>query len=301
MSRDINRPPISYYGGKQIMASKIAKLLPQHTVYVEPFCGGAAVMFGKPWPETDNCKHYREVLNDTDSRLINFYKQLQSNGQELCRILELTPYSEELHAESLREGLESGTDLERAVKYFVNISQSFSYILNGGWGRGRYSRNLANTWTRRVASLPDYIDRMSSVSISHCDALKCIKQWDSPQTLFYCDPPYPNTDQGHYSGYSLQDFQDLIHTLDKCQGNFVLSNYDQPEAKIPNEWERFEFNSRMSASFQTGKQGSNIKRTEVVWRRFNRVPVREEIQALYDSGKFDCFVKRPEDFDESLV
>jgi DNA adenine methylase len=41
----------SYAGGKQRMASRIVKLLPKHTVYVEPFVGGAAVLCAKPWPE----------------------------------------------------------------------------------------------------------------------------------------------------------------------------------------------------------------------------------------------------------
>ena len=44
------RTPISYYGGKQRMASKIVALMPPHTVYVEPFFGGGAVFFAKPVP-----------------------------------------------------------------------------------------------------------------------------------------------------------------------------------------------------------------------------------------------------------
>lgn len=44
------KTPIAYYGGKQRLASRIVKLMPKHTVYVEPFCGGAAVLFVKPFP-----------------------------------------------------------------------------------------------------------------------------------------------------------------------------------------------------------------------------------------------------------
>ena len=42
------KTPISYYGGKQQLASKIVSLFPEHKIYCEPFIGGAAVFFAKP-------------------------------------------------------------------------------------------------------------------------------------------------------------------------------------------------------------------------------------------------------------
>lgn len=38
-----HRPPISYYGGKQIMAKHILPLIPPHRIYTEPFFGGGAI------------------------------------------------------------------------------------------------------------------------------------------------------------------------------------------------------------------------------------------------------------------
>lgn len=291
------KPPISYYGGKQRMSSKIVPLIPRHTVYVEPFAGGAAVFFAKPWPKVTNTNHYREVLNDKDKRIINFYQQLRDNGQALCDKLALTPYSEAEHKTA--KDLDCEDKLEAARRYYVNVQQSFSNVLNSGWRRQIFSRNSATTWANKVNQLPDYIDRMASVYIASDDALKIIKQWDSPQTFFYCDPPYPRADQGHYNGYTIADFQALIDTLKNVQGSFILSNYDQPQATIPEDWERFEFEAQASSRGRGGYDRSkkmdesdqNRKRTEVVWRRFNRVPFREEIQKLYDSGAYDCFAK----------
>jgi DNA adenine methylase len=151
-----------------------------------------------------------------------------------------------------------------------------------------------------LAELPQYLDRLAPVHISNTDELKCIEQWDSPQTFFYCDPPYPGSNQGHYSGYSVSDFERLIDTLNQCQGSFMLSCYEVPGVTIPDDWEKFEFTAMCSAS-GAGKVGAdrsrkatsaelgNRVRTEVVYRRFNRVPVREEIQKLYDSGAYNCF------------
>lgn len=297
------KPVISYYGGKQRQAKNIVPLIPKHTVYVEPFAGGAGIFFAKPWPDVSNKNHYREYLNDKDKRLINFYRVLQApeNRDALIERLSLTLFSEAEYAKA--KDLESGSEINRAWAYYVNIQQSFSNKLNGGWGRQVYGRNNPATWVNQVARLSEYIERMASVGITCQDALKVIEQLDSPQTLFYCDPPYPNADAGHYEGYSIADFQALVDTLNKCQGSFLLSNYDQSEAKIPDDWERFEFDAVASSRGRVGYDRSkkadeshqNRKRTEVVWRRFNRVPVRPEIQALYASGAFDCFASPKED------
>jgi DNA adenine methylase len=290
------KPVINYYGGKQRMASKIVPLIPQHTVYVEPFCGGAAIFFAKPCPKVTN-KHYREVINDHDKRLINFYEQLRDNGQSLIDALRLTLYSE--HEHQIAKELNCENKLEAARRYYVNVQQSFVNRLGGGWGRTVYGTNQAATWANKIEELPKYLDRMASVHIACNDALKIIKQWDSPQTFFYCDPPYPGTDCGNYKGYTLEHFQALVSTLDTCQGSFILSNYDQP-IEMPKDWERYEFEAYASSRRRVGydrskkadESNQNRKRTEVVWRRFAKVPVREEIQKLYDSGAFDCFVRK---------
>jgi DNA adenine methylase len=277
------RPPVSYYGGKQRIVSRIVPLIPKHTVYVEPFAGGAAVLFAKPWPAVTNNHYYREVVNDTDGRLVNFYRMLRDRGPELIEKLQLTPFSEEEHR--LAKNLDSGDELERARRYYVKVSQSFSNILHGGWTRSTYGHNHPVTWTNKIDHLPQYLDRMSTMYISSTDALTCIKQWDSPQTFFYCDPPYPGADQGDYGGYTDADFLLLCATLDSIKGSFVLSNYDHYAP--PTHWERHEIQATMSA--QRHREGANRKRTEVLWRKLSTLPVRPEIQALYDSGKFDCF------------
>jgi DNA adenine methylase len=298
------KPPISYYGGKQRMVPNILPLIPKHMVYVEPFAGGAAVFFAKPWPNVENTSHYREVLNDKDERLINFYRVLQTpeKREALIDRLNLTLYSEAEHAKA--KDLKSGDEVQRAWAYFVNINTSFSNKLSGGWGRSLFGENHAASWGRRISRLSEYLERMSSVHIACDDALTVIRQWDSPQTFFYCDPPYPGTYCGHYGGYggyTVEDFQALVNTLNECQGSFILSNYEQAGQTIPDGWERFEFEATMSSKGRVGYERSkkadeshqNRQRTEVVWRRFNRVPVRDEIKRLYASGAFDCFASAP--------
>ena len=290
-------PIISYYGGKQRIASKIIPLIPKHTVYVEPFCGGAAVFFAKPWPDVSSAGTYREVLNDKDECLVNFYKQFRDNGEEIQRRLLLTPYSRVEHNLSI-EKLTEGSDLDRAVNYYYNIMSSFSHKLSSGWAYAVFSKNNAFTFAKKVARLDEYFKRMTGVHIECKDALEIIDTWDSPQTFFYIDPPYPETNLGHYGGYSHDDLKALCEKLDKIQGSFILSNYYQDY--IPKHWEYFTIEAICSATGRVGqkdkskkfefKEGSvKNKRIEHLWRKKSSVEPRDEIKKLYESGAFDCF------------
>ena len=260
------------------MASKIVPLIPKHTVYVEPFCGSAAVMFAKPWPEVTSNNHYREVINDTNGQVVEFFRALRDNPDALVRELELTPYSRREYYER---------KLSPAASFFVDAVQSFGNKPRGGWGRDRLGYNSAATWANKLPLLLKCAERLQGVFVDDLDAIELIKRWDSPHTFFYCDPPYPGTDQGHYKGYTQEDFERLCDALDNIEGSFLLSCYANDAPRL--HWRKHEFKSRMSAAKAINGERKNSERTEVVWGNSAQGKVRAEIQALYDSGKFDCF------------
>lgn len=294
------KPPFGYYGGKQRIASKIIPFIPKHTVYVEPFCGSATILFKKPWPNVTNNNHYREYINDTNGLVFNFFDVLSRRGNELADRLAVYPMLEEHHSitKNICKSSTGADELELAIAFFVNVQQSFSNNLNSGWRRGVYGRNEQATWAK-IKNLYDYVERMSSVGVSCQDAPKYIRQFDSPQTFFYCDPPYPETDQGHYKGYTQENFNNLVNTLSACQGSAIISCYNQDDRFNPYIWTKAEFSTTCSAKNRVGYDRSkkkdesdqNRKRTEVIYIKQSSQP-REEIQKLYDSGKFDCFEGR---------
>jgi DNA adenine methylase len=252
------------------MAHHIVKLIPDHQMYVEPFFGGGAVMFAKGLPEVSSDTYYHEIINDKDKMLINFYRQFQTNFGELFQRIAFTPHSEAEYrrAKEIMKEPQSHSDLELAWAYYVNIQQSFASKLNGGWQRIRKTpdKNEGAAWTNKTARLEELFYRFKKVTISCTDALTVIQQRDSETAFFYCDPPYPNVDQGHYSGYSTKDFQELIDLLATIKGKFILSNYAQPENTFPDSWIRKDIEAFSSAARKIEARG---KRTEVLWMNFN--------------------------------
>jgi DNA adenine methylase len=269
--------PLTYYGGKARMAHNIIPLLYPHTVYVEPFAGGLNLLFKKGLPVITNHTHYREVVNDINSDLVNFYRVLRNNGEELASLLKLTPYSREEHrqAKIVLANPES-SDLERAWAFYIRCNWSYANNPNGNWSVGKVSTNLAANSANKKDKLLAIANRFRNVNVEHDDALSVIFRWDSPHTLFYCDPPYPGSDQGHYAGYTAEHFNTLCAVLNNCKGSFVLSNYAQESADAYG-WERLEF-----GTYCSGGKDKDTRRTEVIWRRPAIGKLRKDIKAILE-------------------
>ena len=259
------RPLVSYYGGKQRLASKLIPLIPPHSVYVEPFAGGAALLFAKGRPAITNKDHYREVLNDKDNRIVTLYRVARERPQELVRLLQMTPYSRDDYrrAYAIIDGYLMADELMVAWAVWVALQFSFSNTIGGGFRYSLLGRNQPATHAQKQIELPEQCSRLSGVSIESLDALEILKKYDSPQTFFYCDPPYPAAEQGHYKGYTVEQFNALVDALENCQGAYMLSCYDAEGLNAPRDAERIEIQTTSSAA----RQSNNKARIEVVYRR----------------------------------
>ena len=87
--------PLRYPGAKWSLAEQIVSHFGDHFHYVEPYFGSGAVFFKKtPSPH--------EVINDLNGRVVNFWKVLRDQTEDLCWGLETTPWSRGEYDESLR-------------------------------------------------------------------------------------------------------------------------------------------------------------------------------------------------------
>jgi DNA adenine methylase len=214
------RTPLSYYGGKQQLAARILGMIPEHRIYCEPFCGGAAIFFAKE-PSTV------EIINDTNGELINFYEVLKRDFTALEREIEISLHSRKQHhqAEVIYQNPDMFDRVKRAWAVWMLANSSYGCKLNGCFGYDRTGTNSKKMANKRSDFSVDYAIRLQQVQIECCDALRIIRSRDTPETFFYLDPPYVGYDQGHYDGYSQEDFDTLLNMLKAIKGKFLLSSF----------------------------------------------------------------------------
>lgn len=260
------KTPISYYGGKQNLITTILPLIPNHKTYIEPFVGGGAIFWSKRKSDV-------EIINDYNRELINFYECVQNEFVELEKMVRISLHSRSLHADAtvIYNNPHMFSKLKRAWAVWVLAAQSFSSMLDGTWGydklKGTTSQKIAN---KRDAFTEDLAIRLQNVQIENTDALRIIESRDYPEAFIYCDPPYFNSDCGHYDGYSKEDFENLLKLLSRCKGKFLMSSYPSEiltQYTKENGWFTKNIEQKVSVANGTGKPGK--KKIEVLTANYD--------------------------------
>jgi DNA adenine methylase len=245
------KTPITYYGGKQKLVPYILPRIPKHSLYAEPFCGGAAIFFAKEQSEI-------EVLNDTNKEMMNFYRVVQNDFTSLEKEIKITLHSRDLHRKAtvINNHPDMFSEIKRAWAVWVLSVQSFCAQLDGNWGYDRTeNRTSKHVQSKKESFTEDLAIRLQNVQLECTDALYVINSRDSANSFFYCDPPYYNSDCGHYDGYSLEDFEKLLDTLSKIKGKFLLSSYPSEvllKATKKYKWNMWSLEQRVTVNAKSG-------------------------------------------------
>ena len=215
------RTPITYYGGKQTMLKHILPLIPEHKLYTEPFCGGAAVLFAKEPAEG-------EVINDINMHLVNFYNTLRLDYEALKAKIDSTLHARDAHAHAahILAYPDFFSHVDRAWAVWALSKMSFASMLDGSFGYdfgGGMPKKLRNAKEEFCELLAD---RLEQVTIESRHAFEVIETYDGPTTFHFVDPPYVNSDCGHYEGvFGDADLGRLLDLLQQVQGKFMLTMF----------------------------------------------------------------------------
>ncbi len=218
-----------------------------------------------------------ETYNDLDGEVVNFFRVLRDQKEELVYAIGMTPFSREEFVEAIRTNGDGAglSSVEQARRFFIRARQVRTGLAQTA-SVGRWANCLQTSragmagavsrWLGSVEGLEWIASRLLRVQIEHDLAINVIRRYDSPETLFYCDPPYPHDSRGDSKAYQYE-MTDLEHiqlheALSSVQGKVAISGYHGALMdSLYKEWNVYEEGSKKIHSVKT-------ERVEVLWTNY---------------------------------
>jgi len=261
----VSHPLLRYHGAKWRLAPWIISHFPRHRIYVEPFGGSGSVLLRKGRSDV-------EVYNDLDSEIVNLFRVARDSGEELSRLVFLTPYSRDEFVKSFEL---SDDPLEQARRTIIRSFQGFGsgyvthtegskcarpeYGFRIGW-RCRGNKPHTN-WCHVSDTVMAVIERLRGVVIENTTFQTVIKKNNTEDTLIYADPPYVSSVRDNGKDYRHEfteaDHIELAQILHKTSGTVIVSGYhSELYNDLYHDWIVRERESQTVG---------NTKRIEVIW------------------------------------
>lgn len=270
----IKRPVLRYFGGKWKTAPWIIDHFPEHRVYVEPFGGAASVLLRKK-------RSYAEVYNDLDFEVVNLFQVLrdQKTAKRLEELLRLTPFA---RAEFMLSSKETKDPIERARRTIIRSFMGFGAdsVSNPSKTTGfrsdsnKLGTTPAHDWTSYPDCIKPFTERLLGVVIENRPAQDLFLAHDTPETLFYVDPPYvaetrtKKRTKNYKHELSDDDHINLLKSIKALVGMVVISGYEHPIYEYLG-WTKFKKN--------TYADGAN-ERVECLWVNPAAVNAKSQIE-----------------------
>ena len=268
------RPALRYYGGKWKLAGWILEHFPEHQNYVEPCGGAASVLLQKP-------RSPLETYNDLDGNVVNFFRVLRDQPDELIRVIRLTPWARAEYELSLDPCEDV---VERARRFWctlqMSINASSGQVAPGFRRVTQDAPKLPELYCRSkiLDGLMETAARLDGVQIELQPAADIILTFDHLDTLTYFDPPYLPETRAQADRYLLEVDQafhiQCAALLRQAAGYVVVSGYACPlytDLYEAHGW------TRVDKEAQTNSGG---KRIESLWlspRTVDALGVHEQL------------------------
>ncbi len=256
----MNFRTLPYYGGKRGYgkAAWIASLLPwdRWSTYIEPFAGMGAVLLARQPVRV-------EILNDLNSRVVNWWRAVRDHPAEFAYLVENTPNSRQEYAWAMGAVDDQSISLvKRALAFHILVDQSVyhadGHLYLGNWSAAYTPQKCLIRWGRD--GIERLAERLALVYLESRDAVAILHRVKaSADAVIYCDPPYPTAQTQHYAVDDL-DLPAMRDLLLAQAGAVAISGYGA-------EWDclGWEKSTRQALRWQIGRVNCD-PRTETLWR-----------------------------------
>jgi DNA adenine methylase len=221
---------IRYAGGDYFIFDDLNKffMMAPATTFVEVFGGSCHSSLN-----VSRSKFNVIVCNDIDSVLINLFKLVKENPQELKKRLALLPFSREMLkiAEMLIDDRDVDIVTKSVLLFYITRASMFSALTMRGFAVSK-EHNHAYDYANAIAAIKNYVKKARDVAFENKDFREIVKLYDSPHTLFYLDPPYvsarPSQGREEYYRYTftVNDLRQMATLLRSVKGYFVLKMHE---------------------------------------------------------------------------
>lgn len=221
----MQKPLFPWPGGKRRLAKHILPVIhaTPHRTYVEPFAGGAAILFMRdPAPV--------EVINDLHGELVRLYRCVQHHLEELVRQFKWSLVSREMFRWAQLQHTDTLTDIQRAARFYYLQRLAFGGKVTGQNFGTSPATPPRISWLRLEEELSQAHDRLARVTIENLPWQEVVRRYDRPETLFFLDPPYWQT-AGYGGEFVRDEHRQLAEAMATMQGKALLTINDHPDMR----------------------------------------------------------------------
>lgn len=214
--------PFNYTGSKyKLLEQILPKLDYSKSNFVDLFVGGGSVY-------TNIIDKYENILiNDIISDLVDIHKNLIFDKDNfITKVLNIIPSSTEVENYlELRDSYNIDKKPEKLYALMLSCTNNMirfnkKFLFNQTFGKRSYNPNTELKINNFVNHIYNYKDKLTFSSISFENVeLK-------PNTMYYIDPPYFNTEAGYNSYWSKnyeQDLYNYIISINNIGSSFMIS------------------------------------------------------------------------------
>ena len=222
------KPAAPYIGGKRNLARRLVALIEAtpHSTYAEPFVGMGGVFLRRL------SRPRAEVINDWSREVATFYRVLQRHYVAFLDMLRFQITTRTEFERLLAVDPETLTDLERAARFLYLQRVAFGGKVDSRHFGVSHHRPGRFDVTRLGPVLEELHERLAGVIIERLRWQAFLARYDTPETLFYLDPPYFGCEGDYGPGmFSAEEFEEMAELLARMAGRFILSLNDHPDVR----------------------------------------------------------------------